>query len=357
MHDANLYYFTKFLTSSTVIYIRKGKREFIVLSQMEVERAKKESRVKDVRSTTDYGVKELIKKYQDPKRVRCELLYKILREEGVEQIEVPGNFPFFLSEGLRKKGTNITLAEGLEKVREVKSKAEIECIIRAQRACEKAMRAAIDAIKSAKIRGDSLDITSERVKFIIEHSLIDGQCATDDIIVACGKQASNPHCKGHGMLKKDASIVIDVFPYHRRGRYHADMSRTVLRGEATAEITDMYQAVLDAQNVAFDIIKAGVTGEDVHNAVCDLFEGRGYDTEMKGSKTGFIHSTGHGVGIEIHEGPSLSMGGSALRAGNVITVEPGLYYPNIGGVRVEDIVLVTAKGYKNLTKFPKQLVI
>lgn len=357
MHDANLYFFTRFLTSSTFTYIRKGKREFIVLSQMEVERAKKGSRVKDVRSTTDYGIKELIKKYQDQKRVRCELLYKILREEGVEQIEVPDNFPFFLAEGLRKRGINITLAEGLEKVREVKSKAEIEYIIRAQRACEKAMKAAIDAIKSAKVRGDSLDTTSERVKFIIEHSLVDEQCAANDTIVACGKQASNPHCTGHGMLKKDAPIIIDIFPYHRKERYHADMSRTVLRGDATAEIVDMYQAVLDAQNVAFDTIKVGVTGEDVHNAVCDLFERRGYDTERKGAKIGFIHSTGHGVGIEIHEGPSLSMGGSTLRAGNVVTVEPGLYYPDIGGVRVEDIVLVTAKGCKNLTKFPKQLVI
>lgn len=357
MHDANLYYFTRFLTSSTLTYVKRGKKEFIVLSQMEVRRAKKESKVKDVRPTTDYGIEELVKKDKDPKRVRCELLYKILREEGVKQIGVPGNFPFFLAEGLRKKGIDITLAEGLEKVREVKSKAEIRRIIRAQRACEKAMKAAIDAIKSAKIRGDKLDITSERAKFVIEHSLVDEQCATDDTIVACGKQASNPHCTGHGMLKKDAPIVIDIFPYHRKERYHADMSRTVLRGEATAEIIDMYQAVLDAQNVAFDIIKAGVTGEDVHNAVCDLFEERGYGTERKGAKTGFIHSTGHGVGIEIHEGPSLSMGGGALRTGNVVTVEPGLYDPRIGGVRIEDIALVTTKGCKNLTKFPKQLVI
>jgi len=357
MYDANLYYFTRFLTSSTLTYVKRGKKEFIVLSQMEMRRAKKESRVNDVRPTTDYGIKELVKKYQDPKKVRCELLYRILCEEKIKQIKVPANFPFFLAEGLQKKGIDITPAEGIEKVREVKSKTEIECIIRAQRACEKAMRAAIDAIKSAKIRGNNLDITSERAKFVIEHSLIDERCATDDTIVACGKQASNPHCTGHGMLKKDAPIVIDIFPYHRKERYHADMSRTVLRGDAPADVIDMYQAVLDAQNVAFDIIRAGVTGEDVHNAVCDLFEERGYGTERKGAKTGFIHSTGHGVGIEIHEGPSLSIGGGVLKAGNVITVEPGLYDPEVGGVRIEDIVLVTASGCKILTKFPKQLVI
>lgn len=357
MHDASLYYFTRFLTPSTLTYIRRGKKEFIVLSQMEVERAKKESRVKDVRPTTDYGIKELVKKYQDPRKVRCELLYRILCEEKIEQIKVPANFPFFLAEGLQKKGIGITLTENLEKVREVKSKTEIECIIKTQCACEKAMKAAIDAIKSAEIRGDSLDITSERVRCIIEHALVDEQCTTNDTIVACGKQASNPHCTGHGMLKKDAPIVIDIFPYHRKERYHADMSRTVLRGDASAEIVDMYQAVLDAQNVAFDTIKAGVTGEDVHNVVCDLFEERGYSTERKGAKTGFIHSTGHGVGIEIHEGPSLSIGGEALKAGNVVTVEPGLYDPRIGGVRIEDMVLVSAKGCKNLTKFPKQLVI
>jgi Xaa-Pro aminopeptidase len=323
---------------------------------MEVERAKKESKISDVRATVDYGSKALAKKY-GPKKARIELLYKILHEEGISSVEVPGDFPFYIAGELQKKGIDISLAEGVGKDREIKSGSEIESIMRTQRACEKAMSAAWDAIRRAERKGNTLNITSEQVKTIIEHTLIDYKCRMEDLIVSCSEQSSNPHCVGFGPLLPDAPIVIDIFPYHREERYYADMTRTAVRGMPSPEIKDMYQAVLDAQKVAFNIIRAGVTGEDVHNAVCDLFEERGYGTDRANAKTGFIHSTGHGVGLEIHEPPSLSEGGAELKAGSVVTVEPGLYDPRFGGVRIEDMVVITAKGCQNLTKFPKRLVI
>ncbi len=154
----------------------------------------------------------------------------------------------------------------------------------------------------------------------------------------------------------DQPIVLDLFPYSKKTRYFADMTRTVVRGKASPKLKEMYALVLEAQQIAIAAIKPGVTGKYVNDLVCEHFEKHGYGTTHTKSKTGFIHSTGHGVGIEIHEGPSIGEGGlEPLVAGNVVTVEPGLYLPEIGGVRIEDIVVVTEKGCIDITKFPKQL--
>lgn len=119
----------------------------------------------------------------------------------------------------------------------------------------------------------------------------------------------------------------------------------------------MYETVLAAQKKAFGMVKPGVKAADVHNAICDLFEEHGYDTYRSGSKAGFIHSTGHGVGLDIHELPSVGENEALLEAGNVITIEPGLYYPEIGGIRLEDMVLVTENGCQNLTGLEKRFVL
>lgn len=346
IHDANMFYLTNFLVPDPFIYIRKENSEFIVVSQMEFSRAKRESKIRDVRSAAEYGMLDLLKKHRDVQKARSELLRDVLNKEGIKRIAVPVNFSFFIASELHD--FEILPVRLLDDLREVKTKAEIKNIKMAQRACESAMQVAIDAIRKAEINKDFLDLTSEDVKVIIEHALINKGCRADDIIVASGKQASDPHCSGSGALKTNTSIVIDIFPYLKKERYHADMTRTVLRGTPTKETEEMYQTVLDAQNIAISKIRAGVTGKEIHGAVCDLFQERGYD---------FIHSTGHGVGLDVHEGPSLAENGNKLKAGNVITVEPGLYDPEIGGVRLEDLVLVTAKGCKNLTRFQKQLVI
>ncbi len=346
IRDANMFYLTNFLAPDPFFYLGKEGSEFIIVSKMEFSRAKKESRIKDVRSTAEYGMPDLLKKYKDAQKARSELLKDVLNKEGVKRIAVPRNFPFFIAKELRD--FEIVPTRLVEELRGVKNKAEIESIKKAQRACESAMDVAIEVIRKAKIDKDSLRLTSEEVKAIIEHKLINEGCGADDIIVASGKQASDPHCSGSGALETNTPIIIDIFPYLKKERYNADMTRTVLRGTPTKEIKEMYQAVLDAQNIAIGKIRAGVTGKEVHEAVYDLFQERGYES---------IHSTGHGVGLDIHEDPSLAENGNELKVGNVITVEPGLYDPNIGGVRLEDLVLVTAKGCKNLTRFPKQLVV
>jgi Xaa-Pro aminopeptidase len=137
-------------------------------------------------------------------------------------------------------------------------------------------------------------------------------------------------------------------------RYFADMTRTVIYGEPSKKLKEMYEAVRAAQEKAFEMIKPGISAANVHNEVCKTFEKLGYDTYKRGSKVGFIHSTGHGVGLDVHELPGIGETEVLLETGNVITVEPGLYYPEIGGIRLEDLVLVTENGSENLTSIEKK---
>jgi Xaa-Pro aminopeptidase len=176
----------------------------------------------------------------------------------------------------------------------------------------------------------------------------------DDVIVAGGDQGVDPHERGQGPLFARQPIVLDIFPRSRVSGYWGDITRTVIRGPATPGQLRQYQTVLRAQTRALAAVKPGVTGAAIHALVCEEFAKAGYKTESVGGlPRGFIHSTGHGVGLEIHEAPSVSPAGTALEPGHVITIEPGLYYPGVGGVRIEDTVVVTETGSSLLARCPK----
>ncbi|MEA1956835.1 MAG: Xaa-Pro peptidase family protein [Euryarchaeota archaeon] len=359
MHNADMYYATHFLAVDPFIYLRvphEGK-DILVVSQMEYERAIKESTVTEIRSSLDYG--------RDLKTE--ELITQILLEEHINAIEVPRDFPLFTAEELRKNGIEVVPVDEeliLTKEREIKDKQEISYMRKAQRATEHAMGIAIAAIKKSSVMNDNDSLlengevlTSERIKAYIEHALIDSGCTCDggEPIVACGKRAADPHFTGTGSLLANESIIIDIFPRLKRERYYADMTRTAVKGEPDKAIKEMYEAVLAAQNAALARVKEGVTCKALHNLVCDVFEERGYGTIRKRSKKGFIHSTGHGVGLDLHENPRVADNDYELRKGNVITIEPGLYDPEVGAVRLEDMVLVRRNGCENLTRFEKNL--
>ncbi|MCH2365290.1 MAG: M24 family metallopeptidase, partial [Planctomycetes bacterium] len=146
----------------------------------------------------------------------------------------------------------------------------------------------------------------------------------------------------------------DIFPQSEETRYWGDMTRTVVRGKASDEARKLYQDVFDAQDGAIKQLRDGACGKEIHQGIVELFEARGNKTEERdGSKVGFFHGTGHGVGLDIHENPRLGKVGHELKTGHVITIEPGLYYPGVGGVRIEDLLVVTEDGHHNLTSFPK----
>jgi len=184
-------------------------------------------------------------------------------------------------------------------------------------------------------------------------TLMDYGCHAIDTIVTCGKDTALPHALGSGPLMESEPIVIDTFPADDMTGYFTDMTRTVVRGEPSAELVEMYDAVREAQDLGMSLVKDGAAGSSAHQAVVDLFSEKGYGT----NSSGFTHNLGHGVGLEVHELPTLGPAGGALAVGNVLTVEPGLYYRDIGGVRLENTGAVRAAGFDTFTKFPREFIL
>jgi len=363
-HNADMYYATGFLSYDSFIYLN-SRSEKLIVSDMELGRARKESRIKNVLPASEYGIMEKLRRLRDADAAYCEMIAELLRsEKNLKKVAVPYNFPVQLADCMRKEGFEIMPVKNpFRNMREVKKEHEVAAIEKAQRAGEKALADAINAIKNASIKNgvlwhENAPLKAEDVRAMIEMSLLSQGCEAPDIIIACGSGSSDPHWQGEGELLADEPIIIDMVPRTKKERYYSDMTRTVVRGTPGEELKDMYSAVMESQDAAVQKIKAGVSGSEIHNLVCDVLEERGYETSRgkSGESTqGFIHSTGHGVGLDIHEGPNLSENGRELKAGSVVTVEPGLYYRSIGGVRLEDVVVVTQKGCKNLTMFEKRL--
>jgi Xaa-Pro aminopeptidase len=207
-----------------------------------------------------------------------------------------------------------------------------------------------------KLRWSGKPLTSEILRAEIDSAILRAGGNAHGTIVAGGDQACDPHERGSGPLSANSLIILDVFPRNAATGYYGDLTRTVVRGRASEAQRKLWDTVKAGQTLALRQIKAGADGAAIHKGIQDLFVKRGYPTEMrKGRRVGFFHGTGHGLGLEIHEYPRLQK--VRLQAGEVVTVEPGLYYPGLGGVRIEDVVAVTKTGHKMLSRFPKQLEI
>ena len=356
--NSDMYYLSHFLAGDRFAILFQEKTTILV-SSMEKGRAKKESCADEVLSTQDYHIMEKLKSCTKPEMAYPEVLKDFLRDHGILRLGVAYSFPAGIFQPLSRHFDIQILESPARRARAKKSPQEIVNITSAQKACERAMRRAVELIASSEPRGDILcclgqPLTSEQVRSAIDISLLEDGCEAADTIVAGGIQAADPHMRGAGPLPANSPIVIDIFPRSKSHRYYADMTRTVLRGEAPQEVKELYHAVLAAQEAGIGAIRSDVTGEEVHSAVSDVFLEMGYP-ERDGC--GFTHSTGHGVGLDVHEMPSLGEGGEILKSSHVVTVEPGLYYPDIGGVRLEDLVVVRDKGCQDLTHFEKDLVL
>jgi Xaa-Pro aminopeptidase len=363
IHNADIYYVTRFLASDDFIYLQTGAgKEILFISEMERGRAEIESRVSNIKTTQEFGYREKLKEKKDTSVAYAACISELLSGEEVKRIAVPYDFPIFCSNYLTEAGfTIVPIKSPFRKMRSVKKQEELEAIRYAQTAGEKAMEAAIALIAAAEEKEGLLYfegevLTGAKVNSVIDHTLLDFGCEAEETIVSCGEDTSNPHGTTDGPLRVNAPIILDIFPRSKKKRYFADMTRTVLRGEASEKLKAIYETVLEAQKKALSMVRPGVQASEIHAAVCDLFEARGYHTYRSGSKAGFTHSTGHGVGLDIHELPGVGESSFVLEAGNVITIEPGLYYPEIGGVRLEDMVLVTENGCENFTRLEKRFV-
>jgi len=356
--DSNLYYATRFMAPDPFIYLEiKGER-LMVMSDLEMDRARTQASVDRVLSYSDIEQKAKKQGIKDPTAV--DIVHVVLKESKIRRLSVPANFPVIHAARLQERGYSLKpKRDPFYEQRVVKTAEEVRHIEDAQRATEEAVAAAHALLRRAEIKDEQLwldgeVVTSERIKKFVNVKLMERDCIAQHTIVAGGEQACDPHNEGSGPLPAHRSIIFDVFPRSAMSRYFADMSRTVIRGKVSAELKRLYSAVKDAQEDAIDKIKDGVDGMKIHQGICARFEKAGYKTGLvNGRMQGYFHGTGHGVGLDIHEAPRISRTGSLLQEGHVVTVEPGLYYPGLGAVRIEDMVLVTKDGCRNLTNFPK----
>lgn len=375
--DVNMYYLTGFLAPDPFILLKKlDGAPTMIIGQMEFPRAQRESFVKDVRPYTDYDYLKIVKAAEEPKLGVMKFLVSVVKKELGEGtiIGVPSNFPAIAADTLRQEGLVIKPTFNLiEKARETKEPDEVKEISTIQEVAERVTAEIIDLISNCQIgsggkliyesEGRREPLTVGKVKTIMGHKFLDHWCILEqDIIVAVGPPSADPHYSGEppDQLRANQPIVIDIYPRSLRRRYWTDITRTVVKGRAPNDVKRMFDAVLEAKNACIDALHEGVLGSEMFNLCCDLLERAGYPT-MRGGKQiekGFIHSLGHGVGLEIHEDPRMSeVYKFPLKEHSIVTVEPGLYDPKIGGVRIEDIVEVTKKGCNNLTKMEVQLEI
>ena len=359
--DSNMYYATGFLAPDPFVYIRKGDETFMVANDLELDRARLQSRVDRVFPLSKY--ERLLRKKRNKSPRFIEVVVAVLREKDVKGLLVPANFNVGYADLLRKKGFRLKVkGEPFFNSREIKNELETEYIIKTLRKTESALGKAIDYIAKSNIKNGFLytkggrPITSESVRKMIDVELMKKGCTAKHTIVSCGEQSCQPHNVGSGPLRANKSIIFDVFPKDEQTGYYADISRTVVKGRASGQLKKMYKAVASAQKLVFKLAKNGAKGDIIHRDVVKHLKSLGFKTgKVKGKMRGFFHGTGHGVGLDVHETPRISGARYTLKTGNVVTVEPGLYYPGIGGVRLEDMILITDDGCANLTKLPKAL--
>ena len=361
-HDANMLYAVGMFVPDPFIFLHVLGKSHVVMNDLEIDRARKQAQQCRVISLSQYQrkLKSLGKKITG----LAPVIHLLLREKRIKKVLVPNNFPHGLARELRRMKIKVKVREGgFFPQRQIKTPDEIKKISAALMMAEVGLAEGIQALKSSKISKDrkliyhNVPLTSEKLRAIIDIAIIQAGGLASHTIVAGGRQGCDPHERGHGLLRANAPIILDVFPRSQKTGYFGDITRTVVKGRPSEAIRKLYSTVAQGQEIAFKKIRNNASGKEIHEAIQKFFESEGYKTgKSKGRMRGFFHGTGHGLGLEIHEAPRISPScDDVLKAGHVVTVEPGLYYAELGGVRLEDVAHVTADGMRNLTKFEKAL--
>jgi len=334
-------------------------RRFAVVSALEFARVRRES-VFDVVLPLEAWLEKAKAAWPRRRVGAAEVIRLLAREYRVRTFTVPDDFAAGLFQRLRALGVRLTVADGpLFPEREIKGAKEAAAIKEGNRCSALGIAAAAKVLQSSQIRGNDLlyrgkRLTSERLKIAIEIACLEAGALSANTIAAGGDQACDPHDRGSGPLRANSLIVVDVFPRVTATGYFGDMTRTFLRGRASEAQRALVAAVRLAQQKAIRAIRTGVTGKSVHAEVLKVFAARNFETKQtRRGSVGFFHGTGHGLGLAIHEPPRVNaIADIVLQRGAVVTVEPGLYYPGLGGCRIEDVVQVTNEGAAMLSRAP-----
>jgi len=360
-HDANMLYATGIFVPDPFIFLRLRGKDFVVMSDLEIDRARQQAPHCRVLSLSDYQKK--LRERGNKQPGFAHIIQAILREKKVSSVLVPQNFPLGLATELQRLRVSLRVKPDFFSERELKSPAEIKKISAALMMAEVGMAEGMQALKTSRVARDrrliyrGAPLTSEKLRSIIDCAILQAGGLAAHTIVAGGKQGCDPHEGGHGQLFANELLILDIFPRSQKTGYFGDITRTVVRGRSNEAQRKLYDTVLRGQMLGFKKIRDGALTAEIHKAILNLFEREGYQTgKHHGRMQGFFHGTGHGLGLEIHEAPRIgSSSGGVLKAGQIVTVEPGLYYPEIGGCRIEDVALVTPRTARNLTQFEKVL--
>ncbi|MCC7373536.1 MAG: aminopeptidase P family protein [Verrucomicrobiales bacterium] len=363
--NADMLYAVKAFVHDPFIWFTHKGRPLLVAPDPEIDRLRREARHCRVLSYSRYE-RQVERQQGTPAASLGDVLAVVLKDHRIRKVTVPESFPLGLAKVLRSQRIKVKLAPGpVFPDRAWKSVDEIKKISAAVVMAEVGLAEGLHALRRAKpSKGKRLflnhaPLTAEKLRSIIDTAILQAGGFANHTIVACGRQSSDPHHRGHGPLVAGEPIVIDVFPRSQRTGYFGDVTRTVVRGRASEFVRGMFFAVVEAQACSMAAARHGVAAAEVHRGAETVFRRRGFRTcRSNGRMEGFFHGIGHGIGLEIHETPRLnSRSQESLRAGHVITLEPGLYYPEVGGVRLEDVVWIGKNGSRNLTKVEKQLEI
>ena len=354
--SADMLYATRFFAPDAFIFLEVGGRRSVVLSDLEIDRGRRDARVEEVIALSE--VEKRVKSRRKPGFEQ--VLIQFLREKKIRRARVPYDFPAGLAAALAAAGIRLQPVSGLFwPQREQKTAAEVRAIGKALRNTEAGMARAMEVLRASRISGRDLlwakrRLTSEILRAEIDSAILRAGGLPANTIVAGGLQACDPHERGSGPLRPHELIILDLFPRDAKTGYFGDMTRTVVRGRAGEGQRRLWETVQRGQRMAFRGMKPGASGLAVHEGIKAFFAREGYPTEKRdGRWVGFFHGTGHGLGLEIHEDPRF--GRTTFQPGQILTVEPGLYWPGVGGCRIEDVGLITAGGVRKLSRFPQQI--
>jgi Xaa-Pro aminopeptidase len=351
-------YFGRFFVPDPFISFLISGKKMGVFNALEFSRARKESAFEVVLPLEEW-TERAHKCFEREDIGIAEVIYVIARSYKIKTFRIPSDFPTGVAFKLIEHGLKLEVIDGMFfPKREIKTEEEIRFIKQGNRCSSLGFKVAEELLQKAEIKRGRLycegkPLTSERVQKEIEIACLRAGAISADTIVAGGDQACDPHCRGSGPLFANQLIIIDIFPRVTQTGYHGDMTRTFLKGKASDAQIRLVRTVRTAQRIALNTIKAGVSGQRVHSKVVEHFDAQCYQTRRdEGGAVGFFHGTGHGLGLAVHEAPRVSANGGKLRKGTVVTVEPGLYYPGLGGCRIEDVVQVTSEGVRMLSNYP-----
>lgn len=354
--DANMLYLTGVFVPDPFLAFSIHSKKIAIVHSLEYSRLLKRSNF-DTLFLYEDCIQEAQKLFSHTSIQLSHLVLLIAKKYKVKSFTIPSNFPAGLALELIKSPLKIKISDTIFPERLLKNKQAIQSLKKASQASSAGMQAAEYVLKNSLIKKGKLYyndtiLTSERLRSHIEKACIDAGSIAQHTIVAGGNQACDPHECGFGPLKSNELIIVDIFPRSNATGYYGDMTRTFLKGKATIAQKKLVHTVLNAQKKALSLLKPDVNAKDIHQSVQSFFMQEGYYTQKKGETySGFFHSTGHGLGLDLHEAPSIGSKETILKTGMVITIEPGLYYPNIGGVRIEDVAQITLDSYQKLSRF------